>query len=124
MTKFRANARLVAATAALYLTIPILVFAQAAGQEQPPARGARGQAGANRPALPPVGRGMNAMQLQQHLDAFALIQAEQQLKLSTEQYSAFAPKLIRLQTVRRRMMQSRRRQATSRSPKRPKRSTM
>ena len=109
MTTFRANARLVAATAALCMTVQILMFAQAAGQDQPPARPARGQAGATRPALPPVGRGMNAMQLQQHLDAFALIQAEQQLKLSTEQYSAFAPKLIRLQTVRRRMMQARRR---------------
>ena len=109
MTKFRTSARLVAATAALCVTIPILVFAQAAAQDQPPAKPARGQTGAARPALPPVGRGMNAMQLQQHLDAFALIQAEQQLKLSTEQYSAFAPKLIRLQTVRRRMMQSRRR---------------
>ena len=109
MTKFRASARLVAATAALCVTLPTLTFAQAAGQDQPPVRPSRGQAGASRPALPPVGRGMNAMQLQQHLDAFALIQAEQQLKLSTEQYSAFAPKLIRLQTVRRRMMQSRRR---------------
>ena len=95
MTKFRTSARLVAATAALCVTIPILVFAQAAAQDQPPAKPARGQAGAPRAALPPVGRGMNAMQLQQHLDAFALIQAEQQLKLSTEQYSAFAPKLIR-----------------------------
>jgi hypothetical protein len=98
-----------AATAAVWVTIPILVFAQAARQDQPPVRPARGQAGATRPPLPPVGRGMNAMQLQQHLDAFALIQAEQQLKLSSEQYSVFAPKLVRMQTMRRRMMQERRR---------------
>lgn len=101
--------RLVVATAAVWVAIPVLGSAQAAAQSQPPVRAARGQAGAERPALPPVGRGMNAMQLQQHLDAFALIQAEQQLKLSSEQYSVFAPKLIRVQMMRRRMMQERRR---------------
>jgi hypothetical protein len=104
-----ARARLVAATAVLFVAVPLLPRAQGGGREQQPVRGARGQTNAERPALPPVGRGMNAMQLQQHLDAFALIQAEQQLKLSTEQYSVFAPKLIRVQTMRRRMMQERRR---------------
>lgn len=108
MRKSGTKVRLVAATAMLCVTVPLLALAQGAGQEQPPARPARGQ-GAERPALPPIGRGMNAMQLQQHLDAFALIQAEQQLKLSSDQYSVFAPKLIRVQTMRRRMMQERRR---------------
>jgi hypothetical protein len=110
--KTRAKARLVAAIAVLgaaCMVIPAQPFAQGAGQDPAPPRPARGQAGGQRPALPPVGRGMNAMQLQQHLDAFALIQAEQQLKLSTEQYAVFAPKLIRVQTVRRRMLQGRRR---------------
>jgi Spy/CpxP family protein refolding chaperone len=110
--KTGAKARLVAAIVVLCLgcvAVPVVPHAQGTGQEQPAGRAARGPAGAQRPALPPVGRGMNAMQLQQHLDAFALIQAEQQLKLSGEQYSVFAPKLIRVQTMRRRMMQERRR---------------
>ena len=111
MRKSGSRTRLVAATAMFclgFLAVPAAALAQGTGQE-PPVRPARGQGSAQRPALPPVGRGMNAMQLQQHLDAFALIQAEQQLKLSTEQYAVFAPKLIRMQTVRRRMLQARRR---------------
>ena len=107
--KVCARARLITAIAALIVASPLVACAQATAQGQPAVRAARGQGGAERPALPPVGRGMNAMQLQQHLDAFALIQAEQQLKLSADQYSVFAPKLIRLQTMRRRMMQERRR---------------
>lgn len=112
MTKTGETARLVVATALICVgcvAAAAVPLAQASGQDKPPARLARGQGGAERPAPPPVGRGMNAMQLQQHLDAFALTQAEQQLKLSTEQYSVFAPKLIRVQMVRRRMLQARRR---------------
>jgi Spy/CpxP family protein refolding chaperone len=109
VTNVLGQARLIAATAVLCVAIPVLANGQATAQSQPPVRAGRGQAGGERAALPPVGRGMNAMQLQQHLDAFALIQAEQQLKLSSEQYSVFAPKLIRVQTMRRRMMQERRR---------------
>lgn len=93
--------------AILIVTMPVALAAQNPGR-QAAGRGQRA-GGPARPALPPVGRGMNAMQLQQFLDAFALIQAEQQLKLDTEQYKAFAPKLIRMQTVRRQLLQQRRR---------------
>ena len=104
----RIVARRVALAGALLLLIPASALAQNPGrQAQAAARGPRAQP--QRPALPPIGRGMNAIQLQQHLDALALTQAREHLKLDDEQFGAFAPKLLRLQTVRRRMMQERRR---------------
>ncbi len=52
---------------------------------------------------------MDAAQLQQHIDALALVQAQQELKLTEEQQANFAAKLVRLQTVRRKTTNERRR---------------
>lgn len=101
--------RVVAVIVAAVLSVPALAFAQDPQTATPPQgqqRGPRGQAGRG---LPPIGRGMNAQQLQAHLDAFALVQAEQALKLSADQYPTFVAKLTRLHNVRRRLMQERRR---------------
>ncbi len=97
-------ARLAALSAALVVLAPAWAMAQNPNRPAPGA--ARSQV--QRPALPPPGRGMNAMQLQQYLDALALTQSRENLKLDDDQYGAFAPKLIRLQNLRRRMMQARR----------------
>jgi Spy/CpxP family protein refolding chaperone len=72
------------------------------GAQRNPARGGR-------LGVPPIGRNMDAVQLQQHIDALALVQAQQELKLTEEQQATFASKLVRLQTVRRRMTNERRR---------------
>lgn len=72
------------------------------GAQRNPARG--GRAG-----VPPAVRNMDAAQLQQHIDALALVQAQQELKLTEEQQANFAAKLVRLQTVRRRTTNERRR---------------
>jgi Spy/CpxP family protein refolding chaperone len=101
----RPIARRIAVAAVLAVLVPGFAMAQAAGK-QAPARGARAQG--PRQGLPPLGRGMNAMQLQQYLDALVLRQAQEHLKLSDDQYGTFAPKLVRLQNIRRRMLQERR----------------
>lgn len=72
------------------------------GAQRNPVRG--GRAG-----VPPAVRNMDAAQLQQHIDALALVQAQQELKLTEEQQANFATRLVRLQTVRRRMTNERRR---------------
>jgi Spy/CpxP family protein refolding chaperone len=101
--------RRAAAIAAALVLVPVLACAQTAGRQGQAGRGQRAQGAGQKPALPPIGRGMNAMQLQQYIDAFALIQAEQQLKLGADQYAAFAPKLIRMHRTRQRLLQDRRR---------------
>lgn len=98
---------IVALVAALFVLVPEGALAQGAGRPaQNNARGPRAQP--QRPALPPLGRGMNAMQLQQYLDAVALTQSREHLKMTDDQYGAFAPRLLRLQNLRRRLMQARR----------------
>ena len=63
--------RRLALAALLLAATPSFLMAQAAGRQgQGAARVGRGPA--QRPALPPAGRGMNAMQLQQYFDAVAL----------------------------------------------------
>jgi Spy/CpxP family protein refolding chaperone len=52
---------------------------------------------------------MDAQQLQQHIDALALVQAQKELNLTDEQQPTFAAKLTRLQNVRRRQTNERRR---------------
>ena len=99
--------RRVAIAAVLAMLLPACAMAQAAGrQAQGAPRAGRGPG--QLPALPPVGRGMTVMQLQQHFDAVVLRQAQDQLKLTDDQFGTFAPKLLRLQNVRRRMIQERR----------------
>ena len=77
----------------------------------PPARGQRpGGAGrAGRAALPAITANMNPQQLQTYLDAWALVQANNVLKLSEEQYPNFAARLQRIQMIRRKQMQEHRR---------------
>jgi len=83
---------------------------QAAPQEGPGrGRANAGRAAGARAAVPPVRPGMTAQQLQNHMDAVALQQAQEQLKLTDEQYPTFAVKLTKLQNIRRRTSNDRRR---------------
>jgi len=52
---------------------------------------------------------MNAQQVQELLDTFAVMQAEQALQLSEEQYPNFVAQLRKLQITRRRFQQERQR---------------
>jgi len=98
-------AALVAGSAAAYAQDPPPA-GQAAGQ----GRGQRAQVrGGQRAGVPPITRNMDAQQMQIHLDAVALVQAERQLKLTAEQYPNFVAKMTRLQAVRRRLVVERRR---------------
>jgi len=77
-----------------------------------PARGQRVQPqrpGGQRQGVPPEGAAMNAQQVQELLDTFAVMQAEQALQLSEEQYPNFVAHLRRLQSTRRRFQQERQR---------------
>jgi hypothetical protein len=86
-------------------------WAQEGQATQPPAQvRQRGQGGpGGRANLPPIGRGMNAQQLQDHLDAYAITQAQRELKLGEDQYPGFVARMTRLHNLRRRLMQERRR---------------
>jgi hypothetical protein len=70
------------------------------GAQRPAARG-------NRPAGPPAGPA-DPQQVQQFLDTYALVQAQEQLQLTDEQFATFAPRLTRLHNVRRRVGNQRR----------------
>ena len=63
--------------------------------------------GGNRPALPPAGPA-NQQQVEQWMDTYALVQAQDQLQLTDEQYATFAQRLTRLHNLRRRVMNQRR----------------
>lgn len=91
------------------LVAPSWSYAQdpARGAQPNPAPG-RGQRGQPR-GLPPVGPNMNQLQLQAWIDAYALVQAERELQLTSEQYPDFVARLARLQNVRRRLLGERRR---------------
>jgi len=57
--------------------------------------------------MPPAGPG-NPQQVEQFLDTYALVQAQEQLQLTDEQFTTFAPRLTRLHIVRRRVGNQRR----------------
>jgi hypothetical protein len=74
-----------------------------------PARGQRGARPGGRAGLPPITANMTPQQLQAHIDAYALVQAERELVLTNEQFPNFAGRLRRLQEVKRRHTMERRR---------------
>src|SRR6267142_648211 len=84
------------------MTIPTLlaiVFATSLAA-QPPARAGRGAAGAENPGVSPA-------EVQKMFDAYALMQAQEQLKIGDDQFSQFLTRYKALQDVRRRNLQER-----------------
>ena len=69
----------------------------------------RPRAGGAAPPQPPVEQGVSPVQVQQMFDAYALMQAQEQLNISDDQFSAFLTRFKALQDVRRRMLQQRQR---------------
>jgi hypothetical protein len=89
---------LVAIAASVCLT-PLTFAAQ-----RPTARQAPAQPGSERVdqgATPPDADAISVAELTAALDAYALVQAQQQLQISDEKYTVFAARLKRVQTVRR-----------------------
>jgi len=111
----RVQSRSLASATAFMLLTTTIGFAQTpppaskpqTAQQTPPT--GRGQRTGGRVALPPITPNMTPQQLQAHIDAYALVQAERQLQLSTEQFPGFVGRLRRLQDVRRRHQMERRR---------------
>ena len=90
-----------AAVAAALVIAPVVQGQESVQRDQRvPPRG-------NRPAMPPAGPA-DPQQVQQLLDAYALVQAQEQLQLTDEQYAAFAQRLTRLHNLRRRVANQRR----------------
>jgi hypothetical protein len=85
---------------------PVAAQSPTPGGTPPGAR--QGRAG-GRPGLPPLSPNMNQQQLQAYMDAYALLQADRELRLTPDQYPDFVARLRRLQDVRRRHMAERRR---------------
>lgn len=75
-----------------YLLAPVSVSAQ----RQPPAGGA-----------PPEQPGVSPAEIQRMFDAYALLQAQEQLTISDEQYGRFLARFKALQDVRRKALQER-----------------
>ena len=110
----RIQGRSLAGVTMLMLLTTTIAFAQTPtptptgrAQQTPPA--GRGQRTGGRAALPPITPNMTPQQLQAHIDAYALVQAERQLQLTADQFPVFVGKLRRLQDVRRRHQMERRR---------------
>ena len=81
------------------------VRAQDPQSQGPPQRGAA--RGATRPGA--AGAPADQLQVQRLLDAWALVQAKDQLQLTDEQYPGFVARLTKLHDTRRRMAMERRR---------------
>lgn len=90
----------------LVLLVVVGVWTSAEAGQIPEGPAQRAGARANRP-LPGPAR-MDAQQLQQQIDALALVQAQKELNLTDEQQPAFVAKLVRLQNLRRRVTNGRR----------------
>jgi Spy/CpxP family protein refolding chaperone len=80
-------------------TLLAMVFATALAA-QPPARPNRGAAGAEAPGVSPA-------EVQKMFDAYALMQAQEQLKIGDAQFAQFLTRYKALQDVRRRNLQER-----------------
>ena len=81
-------------------------------EQRPAARQAPAQQGperADQGATTPDPDAISVAELAAALDAYALVQAQQQLEISDEKYTVFAARLQRLQTVRRPNQRMRRR---------------
>jgi len=73
-------------------------------EQRPAAQQAPAQPGSERGdqgATPPDADAISVAELTAALDAYALVQAQQQLQISDEKYTVFAARLKRVQTVRR-----------------------
>jgi hypothetical protein len=95
--------RMIIVTAAVLCATAASAQQQAAGQQQRPLR-------PNRPAVQGRGQGIDEgrvtpAEIQRMFDAYALVQAQEQLKLDDEQYSRFLIKYKALQDSRRQAIQ-------------------
>jgi len=77
----------------ILIALCALVPASALAQREPPARG-------EQPGVSPA-------EIQRMFDAYALLQAQERLKISDEQYSQFLARFKALQDVRRKALQER-----------------
>jgi Spy/CpxP family protein refolding chaperone len=99
------------ATAVATLVSTSAVFAQTAppASQQTAAGRAQKPAGRGRAALPPITPNMTPQQLQVHMDAWEMVQAQTVLQLTDDQFPNFVGRLQRLQELRRRQLQEHRR---------------
>jgi Spy/CpxP family protein refolding chaperone len=106
----RRTGYLLAGLVAWLVAIPVETSAQTGdrspGQTPGQMRGARGPNAQRQ--LPPIGRNMNAQQLEQFIATWALNAAQNALKLTDDQFETFVPKFTRLQNIRRRILNQRR----------------
>jgi Spy/CpxP family protein refolding chaperone len=84
------------------MTMPTLlaIVLATAFAAQPPARAGRGAAGAEAPGVSPA-------EVQKMFDAYALMQAQEQLKIGDEHFAQFLTRYKALQDLRRRNLQER-----------------
>lgn len=105
---FRMSVAVVAMTGALMSTVAFAQTPPPVGRQTQAGRAQRPARPGGRAALPPAGPNMTPQQLQAHIDAYALVQAERELQLTNEQYPNFVGRLRRLQEIRRRHLMERR----------------
>jgi hypothetical protein len=90
--------------AAVAAVASVCAASVALAEQRPAAQQAPAQPGTERVdqgAATPDPDAISVAELTAALDAYALVQAQQQLQISDEKYTAFAARLKRLQTVRR-----------------------
>jgi hypothetical protein len=91
------------------IAAPTFSSAQLAAGQPVPAQGGTGQPGAGQGIPPGTPETMSPGEFNRMFEAYALLQAQNQLKLSDEQYADFIVRLRGLQNARRRHQQSRQR---------------
>lgn len=106
------SARRVQMIVALAIAGASLAPGIARAQDPPPTQGAPARTaprGGQRPGGPGAATPADQLQVQRLLDAWALVQAKEQLQLTDEQYPGFVARLTKLHDTRRRNAMERRR---------------
>jgi len=87
-------------TRAIVFSSLVAIVSASSVAAQPPARAGRGAAGAENAGVSPA-------EVQKMFDAYALMQAQEQLKIGDEQFAQFLTRYKALQDLRRRTLQER-----------------
>ena len=104
-----ATAKLFVATTALVAALGASMAAQDFVPDQQPGPGGQPQGGGGQPqpAVPGLGDGMTPAEIQKLFDAYLIMEAQQALNLTDQQYPQFLARLKALQDTRRRTQQER-----------------
>lgn len=94
-------------TAIVILSVTLAAGASAAAQENPRQADRQAQRQAQRQGAPGADAGVSPAEIQRMFDSYALMQAQEQLQISDDQFPQFLTRFKALQDIRRQALQQR-----------------